>query len=378
VWEGFRIEWLEEQILGTRDRQTAERQPATAGIVSEAWGEVCQYLPAEFKSRPPALGMPARQVVLGARPTGQGVIAVTEAEWLACADPTPMLVFLRSRASERALRLLACACCRRIWSLLTSPFSKAAVEVAERFADGLASESERRVAFAAAAREAAGWTNTCGLVHGAIGTVMSAAVYCVAKEDNLDAEMVAAGGQDVATMTDVIHLDEGVPLVPGIIATRDAAMAAGAAAIAWIESEERPTGEADEDTPEESQILVAGKACAALAGLGAGVGDVVAQREKVEAVEAEMQTRLVLDVFGNPFHLAVINPAWLTPTVNSLAAAAYEERILPSGELDTARLAVLADALEETGCTNADILSHLRSPGPHVRGCWAVDLILGK
>jgi hypothetical protein len=66
------------------------------------------------------------------------------------------------------------------------------------------------------------------------------------------------------------------------------------------------------------------------------------------------------------------------PTARSLAKAAYQERRMLSGHLDPARLAVLSDALEEAGCTDAEILSHLRSPGPHVRGCWALDLILGK
>jgi len=64
--------------------------------------------------------------------------------------------------------------------------------------------------------------------------------------------------------------------------------------------------------------------------------------------------------------------------VVALAQAAYDERELPAGTLDLARLAVLADALEEAGCTAQTILDHLRGPGPHVRGCWAVDLILGK
>src|SRR5262245_22359662 len=90
------------------------------------------------------------------------------------------------------------------------------------------------------------------------------------------------------------------------------------------------------------------------------------------------QIRLLRDIFGNAYRLLSLNPAWLTPAVRSLATAAYDERILPSGELDTGRLAVLADALEEAGCTDTAILSHLRGPGPHVRGCWAVDLILGK
>jgi hypothetical protein len=94
--------------------------------------------------------------------------------------------------------------------------------------------------------------------------------------------------------------------------------------------------------------------------------------------ESAHQARILRCVFGNPFRGASIDPGWLTPTVKALAHAAYEERCLPSGELDSARLAVLADALEEAGCTEAAILGHLREPGPHVRGCHIVDLLLGR
>jgi hypothetical protein len=87
---------------------------------------------------------------------------------------------------------------------------------------------------------------------------------------------------------------------------------------------------------------------------------------------------LFREVAGNPFRPIIMPPDWLTPSVRCLAQAAYDERHLPSGELEAARLAILADALEEAGCTDADLLVHLRSPGPHVRGCWALDLILGK
>ena len=88
---------------------------------------------------------------------------------------------------------------------------------------------------------------------------------------------------------------------------------------------------------------------------------------------------LLREIFGNPFRPTRFDPSWrLSPDVLSLAQAAYDERELPSGHLGSARLAVLSDALEEAGCADADLLSHLRSPGPHVRGCWAVDLILGK
>jgi hypothetical protein len=62
----------------------------------------------------------------------------------------------------------------------------------------------------------------------------------------------------------------------------------------------------------------------------------------------------------------------------TLAEAAYSERILPTGHLDLARLAVLSDALEEAGCDDPGLLSHLRSSGPHVRGCWALDAILSR
>ena len=84
------------------------------------------------------------------------------------------------------------------------------------------------------------------------------------------------------------------------------------------------------------------------------------------------------DLFGNPFRPVAVERAWLTAAGQELAQAAYEQRLLPSAELGPERLAVLADALEEAGCTDADILSHLRGPGPHVRGCWALDLILSK
>jgi hypothetical protein len=81
------------------------------------------------------------------------------------------------------------------------------------------------------------------------------------------------------------------------------------------------------------------------------------------------------------FRTVTVHPgwrAWSGGVVPRLAQAAYEERHLPSGELDPARLAELADALEEAGCADADILGHLRGPGPHVRGGWVVDLMLGK
>jgi hypothetical protein len=92
------------------------------------------------------------------------------------------------------------------------------------------------------------------------------------------------------------------------------------------------------------------------------------------AVLAE-QAALVRDIFGNPFQPPPrIDPAWLARNdgiVQKLAEAIYEGRSFD-------RLPVLADALEEAGCDDPELLGHLRGPGPHVKGCWALDLVLGQ
>jgi hypothetical protein len=83
------------------------------------------------------------------------------------------------------------------------------------------------------------------------------------------------------------------------------------------------------------------------------------------------QVPLLYDIFGNPFRPVTVDLSWLTATVVSLAQAIYDERAFD-------RLPILADALEDAGCTNSNFLNHCRQPGEHVRGCWCVDLILGK
>ncbi len=74
-------------------------------------------------------------------------------------------------------------------------------------------------------------------------------------------------------------------------------------------------------------------------------------------------------IFGNPFRPTNLNPDWITSTVESLARTIYEDRAFD-------RMPILADAMEEAGCDNAEILQHCREPGVHVRGCWVVDLLL--
>jgi hypothetical protein len=85
----------------------------------------------------------------------------------------------------------------------------------------------------------------------------------------------------------------------------------------------------------------------------------------------EVAVRVLLCIIGNPFHPTTVNASSLTSTVTSLATAIYDDRAFD-------RMPILADALEDAGCTNQDILDHCRQPGEHCRGCWVVDLLLGK
>jgi hypothetical protein len=76
-------------------------------------------------------------------------------------------------------------------------------------------------------------------------------------------------------------------------------------------------------------------------------------------------------IFGNPFRPVTLDPRWLTSTVVDLSRIIYEERAFD-------KLPILADALMDAGCDSEEMLAHCRGQVPHVRGCWVVDLILGK
>ena len=96
--------------------------------------------------------------------------------------------------------------------------------------------------------------------------------------------------------------------------------------------------------------------------------------QRSREVERAAQAALLRCIFSDPFHPVTINAAWLTwndGTVQKIAQAIYEERAFE-------RMPILADALEEAGCTETEILNHCRQPGEHVRGRWVVDLCLGK
>ena len=94
--------------------------------------------------------------------------------------------------------------------------------------------------------------------------------------------------------------------------------------------------------------------------------------------QCAMFCHIVRDSFADVFQPVSFLPSWRTATVLALAQAGYEQRGPATGILETSRLAVLADALEEAGCDNQVILGHLHQPGPHVPGCWLIDRVLAK
>jgi len=216
---------------------------------------------------------------------------MTEQEWLAFTDPQPMLEFLRDKATDRKLRLFACACCRRICQR-----------------DRLAHEA-------------------------------------LAMNETL-AEEIVVGSQAMAKA--LATAEALLESETGILAYEDWAYWGARATLAAVLDPVSAPGYA-----------------ATAAGHDAPDGQIA------HAKECKAQAVLFRDIFGNPFRSIALNPTWLTSTVTMLAESIYQERAFE-------RLPILADALEDAGCHNAEMLSHCRNGGEHVRGCWCVDLVLGK
>ncbi|HEY1190777.1 MAG TPA: hypothetical protein VGE74_24315 [Gemmata sp.] len=93
--------------------------------------------------------------------------------------------------------------------------------------------------------------------------------------------------------------------------------------------------------------------------------------DAVEARERVAQSHLLRDIVGNPFRAPSFEPEWRTDTVMALAAQMYASRSFDA-------MPILGDALADAGCPDGEILEHCRRPGPHVRGCFVVDLVLNK
>jgi hypothetical protein len=241
---------------------------------------------------------------------------MTEAEWLAATDPTPLVRFLEGRASDRKLRLFACACCRRVWHLLPDERSRKAVEFAERCDDRTG--DDERVAVR-------------GLAYQAAGDL--AARYRQMSSDLLDA-------------TSPLYREAWMYLRAANAATLTVADDAGEAA------------------------RVAADRTAVAAGIERSGRVEPEHLEPFRRAEQEQQVGILRDIFGNLRPVA-FSPDWCIDTALSLAGTMYENG-------DFSALPILADALQDAGCDNEEVLNHCRGDGPHFRGCWVVDLVLGK
>ena len=239
-----------------------------------------------------------------------------KADWQSSRDLRAMVAFPDRYASptDRELRLLLCACCRDVWSMMESPCCEA-IETAEQFADGAVANKVLR--------------------H-----LRDRLAECFERLEGWRAE-------DVPDMVERFE-DFGFGFdEPSLMA----ACLASWRAIA---------------TPFPGQWLDYT--------LGHLTDVVDYDRRDWQTIR---QVDLIRDVF-NPFHTAMdLDQFGNNDRVATLASAAYIHREMPEGTLAEDRLAVLADMLEEEGCRDLDLVSHLRDRSiDHVRGCWAVDLLL--
>jgi hypothetical protein len=247
---------------------------------------------------------------------------VTESEWQSSEDARDMLRCLidqhncqRRKAGRRRLRLFGCACCRLRWEALSDPRLRAAVEYVERWADGQ---------------------------------------------------------EDVAALEGVLE---------------EARLASVAVGNRWVLSGERPQGsaqaaEAEEQLRAAEAVLVLvhqrpSQSAYADPALRMVVGEGTAGSRQEKARRAwrgrlGRLAHLLRDIFGNPFRPVPFESSWGSGAAAALARTAYESR-------DFSAMPILGDALEENGCNNPDLLAHCRgSTVFHVRGCWLLDLLLGR
>ena len=225
---------------------------------------------------------------------------MTEEEWLT--GTGDLLTNVIDKASDRKLRLFACACCRRVGDYLWSgSLGQAAILTAEKFADGITTTRE------------------------------------------LDALQQLVEGQ--------LELYPEEPVYEPSY---------------WV------CARNIREAVERSALYAANLSTLSIAP-NADYFDARCKKRWDEELAA--QVSLLRDIFGNPFRSQpTVDSSWLSwndGVIPKLAQAIYDDRAFD-------RLPILADALEEAGCTNADILNHCRQPGEHVRGCWVVDLVLGK
>jgi hypothetical protein len=233
-------------------------------------------------------------------------------------DPEPMIEMLRGRASERKLRLFAAACCRRVpESRLCWAYQDACV--AERDWDKILTTSEQYADGAASSEE------------------LQAAIELAERVDETEA------WQSDRTTAATTAVAVAVAMRP-----------------AGVEPKPTADSSASQSKAIEAALQVSRQAASA-------EGDEY-------AVARAAQAELLREIFGNPFSRGQSSegrPVSGSGVVVQFAREIYEDRVFD-------RLPALAEALERQGYRDAELLGHCRRAGGHVRGCWVLDLILGK
>jgi hypothetical protein len=243
---------------------------------------------------------------------------VTEGKWAENASPLELLGYLsrtrRAGPSPRKFRLVGCACLRHIPRLLGDQRLVEAIDVTERYADGVADPKELRAAQHAA---------------------------------SLACHEIGQRSQGVE------------PQVSRSEVSAAAAVHSLAAVPRRADGERRLSRRSAKGALFHAVEAVKYREEIATSAVTAG------------SREREYQCLLVRDIFGNPFRPVSFDPRWRTSDTVALARGIYEDRAVD-------RFPLLADALMDAGCNDEQVVGHCRSEGPHVRGFWVVDLVLGK
>lgn len=240
---------------------------------------------------------------------------MTEGEWRDCSDWREMISFLADRASPRKLRLFLCGCCRGVLSRLDDVALREAVETAERCVDGRATKFELYVA------------------HGVADNASVAADYAIQQAEaeawHIECGYVDQENERQATAPESVHRLQQNLRVAHLV------MGATFEEMGFESLAELPL--VDDGT----------------------------------ATEEDERVQYIRDIFGNPFAPTHTSPSWLDQRVRHLALVIYEQRAFM-------QMPELADALQDAGCTDDEVLNHCRAPISHVPGCWVLDRLLGK
>lgn len=244
---------------------------------------------------------------------------MTESEWLTSEDPLALLEYVTDQATQRKYRLFLCACCTRV--LASTPLHR---RLFRKYYPGSWYQLEQAMGIVEQVAE------------GFVSTDLLAQARKDADQSTYVPDWIDWGGETK-------FIGEALAVIAAAVEHPVAAEVLEACWRAAIWQAEDIAREENSQSTEKDHLRV----------------------------ETQWQAVVCRDVFGNPFRPISFSPEWRTAATVSLAARMYQSR-------DFSAMPELVDALQDAGCKATAILDHCRSSSPHVRGCWVVDLVLGK